>query len=166
MTKRSFIRFLFTFICVFALACVLMPGPAKADSVTYITRSWNGSAVNSTEATRNDVIPFPESQEIAPGWYYVNRDLTINGRVCLQGDTHIILCDGCTLDVKGLYIPKGYTLHIYGQSEDSGKIYSHPSGGAGIGGYSGHDNGNIVIHGGTIEATGYDHCAGIGSNDG
>ena len=165
MTKRSFIRFLFTFICVFALACVLMPGPAKADTVTYITRSWNGSAVNSTEATRNDVIPFPESQEIAPGWYYVNRNITIDERVCLQGDTHIILCDGCTLDVKGLYIPKGYTLHIYGQSEDSGKIYSHPSGGAGIGGYSGHDNGNIVIYGGTIEVAGYDHCAGIGSND-
>ena len=34
-----------------------------------------------------------------------------------------------------------------------------------FGGYSQHDNGNIVIHGGTIEANGYDHCAGIGTND-
>ena len=40
------------------------------------------------------------------------------------------------------------------------------SAGAGIGGYSGHDSGNIVIQGGVIQATGADHCAGIGSNDG
>ena len=55
---------------------------------------------------------------------------------------------------------------MYGQTEGTGKIYSHPDSGAGIGGYTGYDNGNIVIHGGIIEAVGAKHCAGIGSNDG
>ncbi len=168
MTKRSFTRFLFTFICAaFALACVLTPGPAKADSVTYISHSLNVTAVNSTETTRNDVTVFPKSKEIAPGWYYVNRNITIDGRVSLQGDTQIILGDGYTLDVKGLYIPQGYTLTIYGQSAGTGKLYSHPSGGAAIGAYgNNHPGGTIIIHGGTIEAIGASHCAGIGSNDG
>ena len=168
MTKRGLTHFLFTFICaVFALACVLAPGPAKADSVTYIERAWSGTAVTATETTRNDVTVFPKSKEIAPGWYYVNRNVTIDGRVSLQGDTQIILGDGYTLDVKGLYIPTGYTLTIYGQTAGTGKINSHPSGGAAIGAYGdNHPGGNIVIHGGTITATGASHCAGIGSNDG
>ena len=80
----------------------------------------------------------------------------------------MVLGDGFTLDVKGLYIPQGSTLEIYSQSdgENAGRIRSHPSGGAAIGGYSENDNGDIVIHGGNIEARGADHCAGIGSNDG
>ena len=99
------------------------------------------------------------------GWYYLNSNVTKNGRVeSITGDVYLILKDGCTLDVKGLYVPAGSTLTIYGQSAGTGKLYSHPSGGAGIGGYDSHDNGNIVIHGGTVEAIGHESCAGIGGN--
>ena len=134
-------------------------------SVTYVRQEWNGAEVVSTSITEN--IPVvPTDGSMTSGKYYLNSNVTVNNRVLLTGSTELILGDGYTLDVKGLYVPEGSTLTIYGQTAGTGKIYSHPSGGAAIGGYSGHDNGDIVIHGGTIQAEGYDHCAGIGSNDG
>ena len=134
--------------------------------VPYVENSWNGTAVvsKSRYAFADSV---PSDGNMTSGWYYLNSDVTKNGRIeSIFGDVRLILGDGNTLDVKGLYVPEGSTLTIYGQTDGSGRIYSHPSGGAGIGGYSGHNNGKIEIHGGTIDATGYDHCAGIGSNDG
>ena len=151
---------------------LLSAGEAEIDKgvdVSYVERAWDGSGVTeTTKSTLGNARVFPQSRTIAGGWYYVDRDITIKSRVSLEGDTWLILGDGKELDVKGLYVPKGSTLTIYARSdgEEAGKIYSHPSGGAAIGGNSGHDNGNIIIHGGTIEANGYDHCAGIGSNDG
>ena len=132
----------------------------------YMERSWSGGKVVSVSRVRQDIDVFPNSTTVAAGWYYLNDNVTVDGRVSLEGDTSIILRDGKTLDVKGLYIPQGSTLTIYGQSAGTGKIYSHPGTGAGIGGKSGSTNGSIVIHGGIIEATGADHCAGIGTNDG
>ena len=139
-------------------------------SVSYVEHKWNGSAVESETKTA-DAAPVPSDGNMTSGWYYLNSNVTKSGRIeTITGDVNLILGDGFTLDVKGLYVPVGSTLTIYGQNPDSsldnGKIYSHPSGGAAIGGYSGHDNGSIVIHGGNIVANGYDHCAGIGSNDG
>ena len=104
--------------------------------------------------------------DVPSGMYVVRDSVTVNGRVMLGGDTSILLCDGCELNVKGLFIPKGKTLTIYGQSGSTGKLISKPtSGGAAIGGYSMTPNGSIVIHGGNIEAIGDGNCAGIGSND-
>ncbi|SCW49499.1 hypothetical protein SAMN02910456_01423 [Ruminococcaceae bacterium YRB3002] len=135
--------------------------------VKYIERSWSETdkEVKSTEVTKVNLPSFPNSTSVEAGWYYLNSNVKVNDRVMLQGDTYLILGDGYKLDVKGLYIPLGSTLTIYGQAKGTGEIYSHPSGGAAIGGYSGHDNGNIVIHGGTIEAEGANNCAGIGTND-
>ena len=138
-------------------------------NIPYIRRGWNGSEVTETkEYTDSAAKAFPQSSNtsLSAGTYVLNETVTVNGRISLQGNTSLILEDGKTLTAKGIYIPQGSTLTIYGQSRNSGTIVSNPSGGAGIGGYSAHDNGNIVIHGGTIQATGYDHCAGIGSNDG
>ena len=166
MTKRLSRRGLVLLLCAIA-ALGLFAAAALADgAVPYVERSWNGTQVVSTDQTHT-AVPVPSNGNMTSGWYYLNSNVTKNGRVeSINGDVHLILGDGYTLDVKGLYVPSGSTLFIYGQANGTGKIYSHPSGGAAIGGYSGHDNGNIEIHGGTIEATGYDHCAGIGSNDG
>ena len=172
MTKNAKSR-----ICKGSLAmmfAVLMLGTcmgaaASADdqgvSVTYLQREWNGTEVASTIVTE-DIPTVPADGSITGGKYFLGSNVTVNDRIYLTGDTELILGDDCTLDVKGLYIPAGSTLTIYGQAGDTGRLYSHPSDGAGIGGYSQHDNGDIVIHGGTIESNGYDHCAGIGSNDG
>ena len=139
--------------------------------VPYISCSWkDGKLVKEEKTTDTTWISWTYGNEIPGGKYVLNSyepTWKVEDRIYLQDDTSILLCDGKTLDVEGLYIPAGKTLTIYGQSGGTGKIYSHPDGGgAGIGGYKGHDNGSIVIHGGTIEAIGDDNCAGIGSNSG
>ena len=139
--------------------------------IKYVDHSWDDSAGTLTTSINDSisgtmVFPRKGNTTLPGGWYYVNDNITISSRLSLEGDTRLILGDGFTLTVNGLYIPKGKTLYIYGQEEGTGKLVSKPNdGGSGIGGYSGHSNGNIIIHGGVIEATGDDHCAGIGSND-
>ena len=105
---------------------------------------------------------------LASGTYVVNSNVTVDGRINLTGDMNLILGDGYTLDVKGIYIPLGSTLTIYAQSDGvtAGKIVSKPTSGAGIGGMTENDNGNIVIYGGIIEATGGENCAAIGGGNG
>ncbi len=167
MTKRS-IRLLVTLLilavlCLCASAASALTVPESAD---YVERSWNGTQVVS-ETKTTTAVPVPSNGNMTSGWYILNSNVTKNGRIeSITGDVHLILGDGCTLDVKGLYVPAGTTLTIYGQSAGTGRLYSHPSGGAAIGGYKDHDNGRIVIHGGIIDAYGYDNCAGIGSNSG
>ena len=139
----------------------------------YVERGWDegeGEVVSTMKAAENaSQFPTSENDTLAPGWYVLNQNIKVNGRVTLAGDTHLILCDGFTLDVKGIYVPEGSTLYVYGQNmdpdEDTGKIYSHPSEGAAIGAYAGHPGGDVVVYGGVIVANGHDHCAGIGSND-
>ncbi len=132
--------------------------------VKYYKRSWNGTSVTSAEVTEN-ITPVPDGGAMTSGKYFLNRNITVKDRINLTGSTELILGDGFTLDVKGIYVPARSTLTIYGQYRDTGSINSHPSTGSGIGGKSENDNGSIVIHGGIIKAVGADHCAGIGSND-
>ena len=146
-------------------------GDENGSSITYISRTWDGTKVVSTDETADSSIqPFPADGNITSGWYYLDSDVTKDGRIeSITGDVNLILGDGYTLDVKGLYVPQGTTLSIYAQSdsEDAGTLYSRPSsGGAAIGGKSGSNNGNITIYGGNIIAEGDDNCAGIGTNDG
>ena len=151
---------------------VLSSSEARIDTsvpdVKYISYEWNNRLESSEQYTDNEWTAWPDGATNVPGGMYVlNKNVTVNGLVSLGDNTSLILCDGCTLNVKGLYIPKGKTLTVYGQDKGTGKIVSTPSAGAGIGATSNnHPGGNIVIHGGTIQATGHDHCAGIGSNDG
>lgn len=152
---------------------------AQKQTVTYIERHWDGTQVVAEEKTA-EVQSFPDSTTIRPGWYYIDEHYkTISNRISLTGDTHLILKSNsgsglnyAWLDVQGLYIPQGCTLTVYGQSmdtgDDIGTIFSNPDGrgGAGVGGYSGHPGGNIVLHGGHIWGIGDSHCPGIGSSDG
>ena len=136
--------------------------------VTYIERSWDDVKVVDTEATSpRSTADFPESRTVEGGWYYLSRDITINDRVSLTGDTHLILGDGRTLDVEGIYVPKGSTLTIYSQSdgENSGKIIAEgDSHCAGIGSNDGNgsDTGSFTMYGGDVTATGGSQGAGIG----
>ena len=91
------------------------------------------------------------------------------GLTCL-GDATIILAEGTSNKVNGfqqnhpgIYVPSGKTLTIQG----SGSLTAASHGaGAGIGGGSGIPCGNIIINGGSINATGGDGAAGIGGGNG
>ena len=106
------------------------------------------------------------------GWYLARNTLEIDGRVTVSGDVHLILKDGCTLNIMngGIYVPYGSSLTIYGQGKGTGELNvkgSYET--AGIGGKEYSDgsktgeNGNITINGGVINAEGGTNGAGIGS---
>ena len=108
-------------------------------------------------------------------WYVVNSNVTINTRVTVTGDVHLILKDGFTLNAtKGINVSKGNSLTIYAQSagEGMGKLITTGSVSvAGIGGiwFYGADSANctsgtITINGGMVKATGGDSSAGIGGS--
>ena len=113
---------------------------------------------------------------IASGATVTLRDATINGKgyrdwagiTCL-GDATIVIegensVMGFAYAYPGIYIPKGKTLTIRGDGSltASGKNHNSASCGAGIGGGYFMECGNIVIEGGTINATGGRQSAGIG----
>ena len=101
-------------------------------SVSYVERRWNGSEVVSETKTAT-AVPVPSDGSMTSGWYILDSNVTKNGRVeSITGDVHLILGDGFALDVKGLYVPAGTTLTIYGQSADTGTLHSEPGSGAAI----------------------------------
>ena len=110
---------------------------------------------------------------IADGATVTLRDVTINGvddidyswaGITCEGDATIILegantVKGFCWSYPGVYVPENKTLTIRG----SGSLDASSNGyGAGIGGGSGGECGNITISGGYVTATGGTCAAGIG----
>lgn len=67
--------------------------------------------------------------DLPAGTYVVKGEVTITGNVTLSGDAKIILCDGAELKVNGYvyggadyFASETYTLNIYGQSGQTGKL--------------------------------------------
>ena len=144
---------------------------AAAGGVTYIERAWNEEAeeeeerILSIEKTCTDYTEWSdvEGTSLAPGWYVVSKNCTVGSRMIVEsGAVHLILCDGVTMTLqKGIGIKAAGELYIYGQSNDTGKIYANihfPDGTydhecALIGGVKGENCGNITVYGGTIDLT-------------
>lgn len=142
----------------------------------YINRTWNGTeVVSESEPYTGTSVKLPESGGAINGWFYVDENITVNSRLLIaSGHTvNLVLVDGVTVTViGGIDVPDGATLHIYGQSRDSGNliIKNVAENLAGIGGNSSHNNGDIFIHGGDIDITMGDrvnsNCgAGIGNGN-
>ena len=120
----------------------------SAIEVTADTTTWSGT--NDTEA-----------------WYVVSGEVTINTRIAVTGNVHLILADDASLTVHGGIglSDENSKITIYGQENGTGKLivadvqYDH----AGIGSSIGSSCGAITINGGTITATGGMYGAGIGS---
>ena len=101
--------------------------------------------------------------------YLVNEDVTISGRIEVKGTVNLVLCDGATLHApKGIHVPEGNRLIIWGQEEDTGNLVidglgvdSNNRNNAGIGGNNRESSGEVTIHGGTVSVRSYDG-AGIG----
>jgi len=98
--------------------------------------------------------------------FTISSDLTIYGRVVINGDITLILPEGKTLTAKrGITLKNGNALTI----EGSGTLVADASeeeGSAGIGGENEQDGGTITINGGTINAIAGEGGAGIGGGKG
>ena len=116
------------------------------------------------------------STELAPGWYYVEGEVTIPGYIALEESTlddyNIILTDDSVLNITSLRHYHSSCLRIYGQggieqredpSCNAGRLNAQGSEHlAGIGGGQGLACGSIEIQGGIITARGSEDQPGIG----
>ena len=84
-------------------------------------------------------------------WYVVNSTVTVSSsRIEVLGTVNLILVDGKTFRAeKGLHVPSGVTLNIYGQSSGTGQLHSFSNTDqlAGIGGNNNQTGGTITIQG-------------------
>ena len=156
------------------VACDSDPGdrrPPLNDEVTYIDAQWDEQEqkIKTTEKTISSYyIVKSDTTDWNNSWYVVTSDVTVTDRIVVSGTSHLILCNGSTLNAKkGISVVDGNSLYIYGQEGNWGKltIDGCEEYFAGIGGD--HDRikgkgGNVVICGGEITTTGGDYGAGIG----
>ncbi|MBR3307419.1 MAG: InlB B-repeat-containing protein, partial [Lachnospiraceae bacterium] len=62
------------------------------------------------------------------GWYVVTESVNVNSRMKVNGDVHLVICDGVTLNAggdagnRGISVAEGNSLTIYSQEGNSGKL--------------------------------------------
>lgn len=140
----------------------------KESLITYVMPDGTTDekfAKSVTEETTQLATPEGDSE----AWYVLLKDISLSGRLNIQGNVNLILADGFNLNVLkgGICVPAGSSLTIYGQNAGTGKLTAKGSSDlAGIGGSDGDGSyGTITINGGTIEATGGSRGAGIGGGN-
>lgn len=140
--------------------------PGLIDPVSYLACNEE-TGQDWVEKTCEFYLPITESTtNLKSGWYVARDEVTIDTRVGVTGNVHLILADDCVLKVNGgLTVHNSNHLHIYSQSGETGKLIatakernaaigSNQSAAAGCG--------TITINGGDIEAHGSGGGAGIG----
>ena len=153
-----------------ALILSLLPVTVMADeptAVPYLDEDGGTETCPSATVVDETATAWSEETE-SSGWYVVQNEVTIEDRITVSGDVHLILADGYTLTAnQGISVTSGSSLTIYGQSAQAGELIAtsqYYRENAGIGGDSGNAaHGDITINGGKITATGGDAAAGIGS---
>ena len=130
-----------------------MPIPEDAIPLTSGMKNWGATATES--------------------WYVLNANVSISGRIQVEGSVNLILKDDCKLTVpQGIRVRKGTSLHIYAGEKGTGSLYisgpEYTNSGIGGDGGNGRSNpdeqcGDITIDGGIIEARGGENGAGIGT---
>ena len=170
MKKRKLLSIVLSLCMVLAL----MPQMTFADTVTGITYLDASGAQqtcdNATAVTEDDTTWGTDNETT---WYVAQGDVTIESRVTVTGDVHLILADGCNLTVNGGIYVSSWTaskLTIYGQENGTGELYAYASSGSDFAGIGGNKepygtSGEITINGGNITAVGDGIGAGIGGGD-
>lgn len=88
------------------------------------------------------------------GWFVVNGQVTVNGTICFEGKTHLILCDGATLTADAIIVEySDITIYAQSSGDDMGCINSAL-----------YVNHNLTINGGkiTTKKTDIEEFKGIG----
>ena len=165
---------------IIALLCSAVEG--MCSDFTYLNRTWNGNdkkVEQSTETFDNCMILVSDNRVVElPGnvckWYVALGNLNIK-ELKVIGNVNLLLADGARLETNHISLGYGNTLHIYGQSNDSGQLIVNQTetGYAGIGGGPGKSDGyvndarlgELHVHGGTLTVQGGKYGAGIGGGD-
>lgn len=161
----------------------------RAQSVSYLSPVYNSTASDSITSGINhwvtksctNYIQVSDTNTVwgvkgSDTWYVVSSNHNINHRIECYGHTHLILVDGCNINISNnnigtsLNVDANASLEIYAQSTDTatmGRLTSEALGdglysGAGIGGKTSTTNKYIIINGGFVTAIGKGNCAGIG----
>lgn len=143
--------------------------PPANSTITYLDAQWDGEKVVKNEKTITNYFEVDkDTTKLGNSWYVVTKDITITDRIVVSGTSHLILCNGATLNAKkGISVVDGNTLYIYGQESNFGRLTIDDCDEyfAGIGGD--HDRtrgtgGTVIICGGEITTKGGDYGAGIG----
>lgn len=138
-----------------------------APPVYYLDALGGRKSLTSFKAVRSSDDYWGVSGEAC--WYVAEGDVTIDRRVAVRGNVHLVLVDGCRLAVNGgigIGASDG-SLTVYAQSaagDAVGKLVAQgDESHAGIGGNYNGSGGSITINGGDIDAVGGKNGAGIGS---
>ena len=149
---------LFSRVAMMLLMMLLTATTAWAEGVDYIDE--NGVAKNTAtdDIVGNDnptVLTSGGATSLSSGWYYVSGTVNITGTVTLGGDVTLILADDKTMSVGtsenpissgyGINGTSSYSLTIYGQSAQSGKLNAYSSASS----YAVYVK-NYTQHGGTV----------------
>lgn len=146
---KQFITFL---IALAAMTVSTTSAWAQTESITYL--DYDHYPYNNTfSEASHDAPKITSSSTSLSGWYYVEGNVTINGKVTLTDHTYLILCDDATLTIDntsgdGIDLDSR-DLTIYAQSSGSHKgklIIDADAVGIGIGG-------DVTINGGDISVT-------------
>ena len=139
---------------------------SRGAGISYVDE--NGDAQSVTSYTLITSSTTELSSDVTGGWYVYQGEYsgTLPRMNVTNGDVNIIVADGASATTQGITVEPGHTLHIYGQTNNSGTL--NITGGeycAGIGGARYSAAGTIVICGGTLNVTGGRHGAAIGSSE-
>ena len=164
---------------VLSIALVIAVGQTTRAQVSYIERSWDAENKKVVETVKTcssytEITGQNANSWIGlynDGWYVVKEsNVTYQTINVLGNNVHLILCDGARISLTGgVKLEGSYTLTVYGQTEDSGILSAYNkdySDTAGLGSAEETACGNLIVHGGTVYATGIDNAAGIGGGQG
>ena len=163
-----------------ALLAVLTTVGAWAQNVTYLEYNTTTKEFDTQTCTTYTTVT-DQTTAWTAGWYVVSSEVTIETRISVTGDVHLILANGASLSApKGIACVEGNSLTIYGQSNDEATmgvlecgqslLTTSPEWGyAAIGGENTSTspvNGTITIHGGKVLAHASVYGAAIGGGYG
>lgn len=140
-----------------------------ATCLDYSNGAWSTKSCSDYTPVTADTIQWG-SNDGQEHWYVTSGDVTINSRITVTGDVHLILKDGCKLTVNGgIHLTGSNALTIYAQSigDSMGAltVQDLDQFNAGIGGNKQESGGIITINGGDVTAASSSYGAGIGGGD-
>jgi hypothetical protein len=142
---------------------VTFSGIAVAFSIPYIDANGNEAScekftvLNGSEDKLTNNVDTDNDGTLDQGWYVVNVNINYTNTLYLDGDIHLILCDGKKMSVKpkndyntyAVSAETGANLTIYGQTNQSGRLEAYSESLVTIF----FDRGNYTQHGGDVFLT-------------